>query len=253
MAWNRKAAFALLAIMVAPVVIGCMPTTPKTVFDWGVNDRAPRAALQRAAAPPTNAPAANGRNTGAKTYIYHDGTVSQRALAPLAAPIPTPRPQPPRLVRAEPVPTARPESTPVSYSPSAPASTSVSFAWPVNGPVIDNFGTTSTGGKNDGINIATPMDAPIHAAAAGTVIYAGDELKGYGNLVLIKHVDDFTTAYAHADRLVVQKGDFVSKGQVIGYTGKTGDVSSPQLHFEIRSGITPVNPRAYLSVRQARS
>lgn len=77
--------------------------------------------------------------------------------------------------------------------------------------------------------------------------YAGDELKNYGNLVLIKHADGFTTAYAHADRLVVSRGDFVAKGQVIGYAGQTGDVSTPQLHFEIRSGTSPVNPRSYLT------
>ena len=113
--------------------------------------------------------------------------------------------------------------------------------------MISDFGATTTGGKNDGINIATTMGAPIHASASGTVTYAGDELKGYGNLVLVKHAGGYTSAYAHADRLVVQKGDFVARGQVIGYSGQTGDVSSPQLHFEIRSNTTPVNPRSYLS------
>jgi murein DD-endopeptidase MepM/ murein hydrolase activator NlpD len=242
-----------LALFIAPVVIGCMPATPETVFDWDVNDQA----QQRAAVAPTQARSvASARNTGAKTYIYHDGAISRRALAPVAAvPVPMPRPQPARLAQAEPMP--RPSLTPASYSPSAAPSTSSpaagTFAWPVQGAVISGFGMTSTGGKNDGINIATPMDTPIHAAASGTVIYAGDELKAYGNLVLIKHTGDFTTAYAHADRLAVSRGDFVSKGQVIGYTGQTGDVSRPQLHFEVRSGTTPVNPRAYLSVQQARS
>jgi murein DD-endopeptidase MepM/ murein hydrolase activator NlpD len=134
------------------------------------------------------------------------------------------------------------------YPPSA-----VTFAWPVTGPVISDFGSTSNGGRNDGINIATAMDAPIRASASGTVTYAGDELKGYGNLVLIKHEGGYTTAYAHADRLLVQRGDFVAKGQVIGYAGQTGDVTRPQLHFEIRSNTTPVNPRAYLMTTQARS
>jgi murein DD-endopeptidase MepM/ murein hydrolase activator NlpD len=72
-------------------------------------------------------------------------------------------------------------------------------------------------------------------------------LKNYGNLVLIKHTGGYTTAYAHADHLVVTRGDFVARGQVIGYTGQTGDVSAPQLHFEIRSGTAPVNPRGYLN------
>lgn len=248
MAWNRKAAFPLLAIMIAPLVVGCMPATPETVFDWDVNDQATRrAATQPARMDHVAARDTNARDTGARTYIYNDSKVSRQALAPLAAPRPTPRPAPTRVARARPAP--RP--TPASYSPSRSAATS--FIWPVHGPVISGFGTTATGGKNDGINIATPMDAPIHAAASGTVIYASDELKGYGNLVLIKHADGFTTAYAHADRLVVSRGDFVTRDQVIGYTGRTGDVSTPQLHFEIRDGTTPVNPRAYLSVQQARN
>jgi murein DD-endopeptidase MepM/ murein hydrolase activator NlpD len=83
------------------------------------------------------------------------------------------------------------------------------------------------------------------------VTYAGDELKAYGNLVLLKHNGGYTTAYAHAERLVVSKGDFVARGQVIGYSGQTGDVSSPQLHFEIRTNTTPVNPRSYLSTTSA--
>jgi murein DD-endopeptidase MepM/ murein hydrolase activator NlpD len=95
------------------------------------------------------------------------------------------------------------------------------------------------------------MSAPIHASASGTVTYAGDELKNYGNLVLVKHSGGYTTAYAHADRLVVSRGDFVAKGQVIGYSGQTGDVTSPQLHFEIRSSTTPVNPRSYLASNTA--
>jgi murein DD-endopeptidase MepM/ murein hydrolase activator NlpD len=78
-------------------------------------------------------------------------------------------------------------------------------------------------------------------------------LKDYGNLVLVKHSGGYTTAYAHAERLVVARGDFVARGQVIGYTGQTGDVSTPQVHFEIRSATTPVNPRSYLSSNTASS
>jgi murein DD-endopeptidase MepM/ murein hydrolase activator NlpD len=238
MASIRKAAFALLAILVSPMVAGCMPSSPETVFDWNVNDRAPRTAYRPA---PSRQVASSAAHTGARTYVYKD-SVSKRSLAP----IPTPRPSPP-VRQASLGPAPRPAS-PDTYPPST-----VNFAWPVTGPVISDFGSTASGGRNDGINIATAMDAPIRAAASGTVTYAGDELKGYGNLVLIKHEGGFTTAYAHADRLVVQRGDFVAKGQVIGYTGQTGDVSRPQLHFEIRSSTTPVNPRAYLTTQQARS
>jgi murein DD-endopeptidase MepM/ murein hydrolase activator NlpD len=116
------------------------------------------------------------------------------------------------------------------------------FAWPVRGRVISSFGPATDGERNDGINIAAMLGAPIHAAAAGTVTYAGDELKGYGNLVLIAHPGGYITAYAHAQDIVVARGDHVEKGQIIGTTGETGGVDRPQLHFEIREGVKPLNP-----------
>ena len=120
------------------------------------------------------------------------------------------------------------------------------FGWPVSGPIISNFGSDESGGRNDGINIATSLGEPIHAAASGSVIYSGNEVVSYGNLVLIKHTDGYVTAYAHAERILVNRGDTVTKGQVIGYAGKTGDVTSPQLHFEIRHDARPVDPRSLL-------
>ena len=111
--------------------------------------------------------------------------------------------------------------------------------------MISNFGSIDNGGRNDGINIATRHACADPApAAGGTVSYSGNELKDYGNLVLIRHAGGYVTAYAHADRLLVNRGDFVAKGQVIAYAGETGDVSSPQLHFEIRRDTQPVNPAA---------
>jgi murein DD-endopeptidase MepM/ murein hydrolase activator NlpD len=217
---GRKFLFAALALIVSPLAAGCMPDTPETHLTWDANTRmTPRPKYQARA------------TTGAKTYVYQDKYAT-----------PTPRPNP--AVTSRPLPP--PSNTYVAAN--APA-----FAWPVSGRVIADFGANTTGGKNDGINIATSPDAPIHASASGTVTYAGNELKDYGNLVLVKHSGGFTTAYAHADRLVVQKGDFVAKGQVIGYSGQTGDVSSPQLHFEIRANTTPVNPRNYLSSTTARN
>jgi len=121
------------------------------------------------------------------------------------------------------------------------------FAWPLRGRVISEFGSKLSGERNDGINIAVELGAPIHAAANGTVSYAGHGLKGYGNLVLLRHADGYVTAYAHARSLVVAKGDVVSQGQVIGYAGDTGGASEPQLHFEIRHGTTPINPRTLLA------
>jgi len=155
----------------------------------------------------------------------------------------TPLPRPERRKerrRAAPAPDTQPVEPAQAYA--AP----LQFIWPVAGPVISPFGATATGGRNDGINIAARMGEPIRAAASGTVTYAGNELKGYGNLVLLHHDDGYVTAYAHAERLTVARGDHVSKGQVIGYAGATGDVTRPQLHFEIRHGVQPVDPKPLL-------
>jgi murein DD-endopeptidase MepM/ murein hydrolase activator NlpD len=120
------------------------------------------------------------------------------------------------------------------------------FIWPVNGRVVSTFGKTTEGGRNDGINIAVPQGTPVRAAADGVVSYVGNELKGYGNLLLIRHDNGFVTAYAHADRIAVERGERVRRGDTVAYTGATGDVTQPQLHFEIRQGVKPVNPTAYL-------
>jgi murein DD-endopeptidase MepM/ murein hydrolase activator NlpD len=120
------------------------------------------------------------------------------------------------------------------------------FMWPVSGRVVSGFGRTAEGLRNDGVNIAVPHGTPVRAAADGTVTYVGNELKGYGNLLLIKHDNGFVTAYAHADRISVERGERVRRGDVVGYSGSTGDVTQPQLHFEIRQGTRPVNPTAYL-------
>ena len=118
--------------------------------------------------------------------------------------------------------------------------------WPVQGKVIANFGSLGKGRKNDGINISAAKGTAVKAADAGTVAYAGNELKGFGNLILIKHHDGWITAYAHNDKLLVKKGQKVKKGEKISTVGSTGGVSDPQLHFEVRAGKKAVNPRTYL-------
>lgn len=120
------------------------------------------------------------------------------------------------------------------------------FAWPVRGTIISNFGTLGKGRTNDGINIKAPLGTTVKAADAGTVAYAGNELKGFGNLILIKHNDGWITAYAHNDKILVRKGQKVRKGEKISTVGSTGGVNTPQLHFEIRAGKKAVNPRTYL-------
>ena len=118
--------------------------------------------------------------------------------------------------------------------------------WPVNGKVVSNFGLVGKGRKNDGINIKAAIGTNVKAADKGIVAYAGNELKGFGNLVLIKHSDGYITAYAHNDRLYVKKGQKVLRGEKIATVGRTGSVNTPQLHFEVRAGKKAVNPRSYL-------
>ena len=122
-----------------------------------------------------------------------------------------------------------------------------SFRWPVKGRVIAGFGPKTNGGQNDGINLAVPEGTPVKAADDGVVAYSGNELKGYGNLVLVRHANGYVSAYAHASELLVKRGDTIKRGQVIANAGQTGNVTSPQLHFEIRKGSTPVDPTKYLS------
>ena len=122
-----------------------------------------------------------------------------------------------------------------------------SFRWPVKGRIIASFGPRPNGTPNDGINLAVPEGTPIKAADDGVVAYAGNELKGYGNLVLVRHANGYVSAYANASALMVKRGDTVKRGQVIARAGQTGSVTSPQLHFEIRKGSTPVDPMRFLN------
>jgi murein DD-endopeptidase MepM/ murein hydrolase activator NlpD len=128
-----------------------------------------------------------------------------------------------------------------------PAGEIPSFRWPVRGRIIAGFGAKANGTQNDGINLAVPEGTPIKAADDGVVAYAGNELKGYGNLVLVRHPNGYVSAYANASELLVKRGTNVKRGQVIARAGQTGNVNSPQLHFEIRKGSMPVDPTKYLS------
>lgn len=120
------------------------------------------------------------------------------------------------------------------------------FRWPVRGRIISDFGMKAGGDRNDGINLAVPEGTPVKAADKGTVIYAGNELKGFGNLVLLRHADGWVTAYAHNSKLHVKRGDKVGRGDIIADAGATGSVSQPQVHFELRQGNKPIDPTRYL-------
>lgn len=178
--------------------------------------------------------------------VQPGSTVAPRAQAQVAPPAG------PSLAIAE-----SPHSARVA-TPEAPAQESTiktaepagglpSFRWPVRGRIIAGFGPTPNGLQNDGINLAVPEGTPVKAAEDGVVAYAGNELKGYGNLVLVRHSNGFVTAYAHASDILVKRGETVKRGQVIAHSGQTGNVTSPQLHFEIRKGSTPVDPSQYLN------
>lgn len=134
----------------------------------------------------------------------------------------------------------------VSYTPQPAAPAKSMFDWPVRGKIISEYGSGNLGRRNDGVNIAAPVGAPVRAAADGQVVYRGSELEGFGNLLLIKHADGFVTAYAHNDTMLVKKGDQIRKGQVIAKVGQTGAVTTPQLHFEIRQELQTIDPVALL-------
>ena len=123
---------------------------------------------------------------------------------------------------------------------------SAKFSWPVRGRILSNYGAKSNGLFNDGINISATRGTAVKAAENGVVAYAGNEVKGMGNLIIIQHADGFMTVYAHMDSMSVRRGTRVNVGQKIGTVGKTGKVDAPQLHFEIRKGTRAYNPTSYL-------
>ncbi len=163
---------------------------------------------------------------------------------PVAAATPMPAPAP-RQVAIAPQTGNAGSLAPVAPEPTAAATEG--FRWPVRGRIISGFGKKPSGERNDGINLAVPEGTSVKAAEDGTVIYAGNELKSYGNLVLIRHTNGWVSAYAHNSKLEVKRGDQVRRGQVIALSGMTGGVTTPQVHFELRKDATPVDPLQHMS------
>jgi murein DD-endopeptidase MepM/ murein hydrolase activator NlpD len=174
------------------------------------------------------------------------------AAKPAHAPQPAkPEAAPQKVAAAEPAASVN-LATPAANSPEAETGSGTpSFRWPVRGRVISGFGAKVGGQQNDGINLSVPEGTSIKAAEDGVVAYAGNELKGYGNLVLVRHSSGFVTAYAHASEVLVKRGDRVKRGQIIARAGQTGNVTAPQVHFEIRKGSTPIDPMQYLNSARA--
>jgi murein DD-endopeptidase MepM/ murein hydrolase activator NlpD len=192
-----------------------------------------------AAGPPKPAPAPVQL---ASNGPFPNITMPQAAPAAKSPPVPA-------VASGAQIPATQASLTPprATVDDEGPSANGTSFRWPVRGRIIAGFGSSPGGQRNDGINLAVPEGTSVKAAEAGTVIYAGNELEGYGNLILVRHADGWVTAYAHNKELAVKRGDTVTRGQIIGRAGMTGSVSAPQVHFELRQGSKPVNPLDHLS------
>ena len=150
----------------------------------------------------------------------------------------------PDVARIEPA-AVKPALGPISRGTPPPLS-GHGFLWPVNGKVVGGFGPIGQGQRRDGIDIAAREGAPVLAAEDGLVAYAGEGIRGYGRLVLLRHDEDYITTYGHNAALLVEVGELVQRGQVIARVGATGDATRSQLHFELRKGRTPIDPETVL-------
>lgn len=178
----------------------------------------------------------NNRVAAYHTTVDNSPTVSSARIDSIGVsdlPPPSSTNTPPSLTKESPIKPALRES-------------SSGFIWPVQGKVISKFGPKGGGRSNDGINIAAPAGEPVYAASGGEVVYVGDELKGYGKMVIIRHSAGKHSSYAHMQKYSVDRYDRVKQGDIIGYVGQTGNVSEPQLHFAIRENKQPVNPVEFL-------
>lgn len=211
---------------------------------------------------------------GSATAEAAPATQPQAPATPMSTPAPASQPEQPRKLAMAPTilnsPAPPPTATdapatgsspsvvvepPAAGAPSAeapqksavvPPIVTSKLRWPVQGKVLSGFGPRADGTHNDGVNVSVPMGTEVHVADEGTIAYAGSELKGYGNLVLVRHDNGWVTAYAHTEEILVKRGDRVKRGQVIARAGKSGQVDQPQLHFELRQGSKPVDPTPFM-------
>lgn len=211
---------------------------PSAKLKLGIRLTVPGAKTAAVAAPVAAAPVAAAPVAGTLQPVAAAPAPAMKMAA--AAPV-----QSARLAQA----TANVEEKPAETPAKAAEATGAlpTFRWPVRGKVVTSYGAKTNGKSNDGINLAVPEGTPVKAAEDGVVAYSGNELKGYGNLVLVRHSNGYVTAYAHASELLVKRGDTIKRGQVIAKSGQSGEVASPQLHFEIRKGSNPVDPLQFLN------
>ena len=191
-----------------------------------------------------------GAKTAAVTPAAQPGAGAQPATASaspatkLAAVTPKPQ-EKTQLAQATTTPAKLSAETPVKATEATRALPT--FRWPVRGKVITSYGAKTNGMANEGINLSVPEGTPVRAAEDGVVGYSGNDVKSYGNLVLVRHSNGYVTAYAHASEVLVKRGDAIKRGQIIAKSGQSGEVGSPQLHFEIRKGSSPVDPLQFLN------
>jgi murein DD-endopeptidase MepM/ murein hydrolase activator NlpD len=174
---------------------------------------------------------------------------AQKVAAVQRSSLPASKPQETVVKDGVPVPKNKPSSAPTHITKvktKTPKRSSSKFLKPVNGRIISNYGAKKTGLHNDGVNIAAPRGTPVKAAENGVVVYAGNALKGSGNLILLRHDNQWMTAYAHLDSMQVRQGQTIKRGAQIGKVGSSGSVTVPQLHFEVRRGTSAMNPTKYI-------
>ncbi len=194
--------------------------------------------------PVASSPITTTQSTGGQTiHSSASGTIVEEDLSPPPNAKVATTPPPKQMASLTPPPTT---SKPLSKIDPLPSS-APRFSWPLNGSVLSDYGPKADGQRNDGINIGAPQGTSVRAAAMGDVVYVGDNVAGFGNLILIKHGGGYATAYGHVQSPLVKRGDRVAAGQAIAQVGKTGNVGTPQLHFEVRKGTQPVNPNGYLN------
>jgi murein DD-endopeptidase MepM/ murein hydrolase activator NlpD len=218
----------------APAAPPAQAQQPAARAEQQAQPSAPRGAVEGAPLPAPAAPApAEPRGGRTPAGGGAEAPAQPAPQPPAAAQPPAPAPQ-----------ASAPAAPPIDARPQPRAGR---FLWPVRGDVVSAFGAKPGGLQNDGINIAAGLGTPVRAAENGVVVYAGNELRGFGNLVLLRHADGWMSAYAHLDEIGVERGAQVQRGQGIGKVGQSGSVSSPQLHFELRRDGKPVDPRPHLA------
>jgi murein DD-endopeptidase MepM/ murein hydrolase activator NlpD len=214
-----------------------------------VNSLDPNAKLklgQKITVPGAKSAAASVAAPPAQVAGAQPGAVAAPATK-MAAVTPEPAKEKARLAQATTTPEAAVAATETPVKTAEATGALPTFRWPVRGRVVTGYGAKTNGKSNDGINVAVPEGTPIKAAEDGVVAYSGNELKGYGNLILVRHSNGYVTAYAHASELMVKRGETIKRGQIIAKSGQSGEVGSPQLHFEIRKGSSPVDPLQFLN------